>query len=213
MYVNEVPSPPGAVDESGAVRAMYYDAAGGRDQSRGPAVSDGTGGVAMHRLVAVLLVFLSFASAGQAFPPEPDESELIDPQVEMANLGRPIGVWEGSVEPLYDPVGMNRLQREGYTMRLTIRAESAELLIMEADGQPRPLDGEVYMYQVDNTVLVSYVLANGAFVEYQSLALGQVERNTLKGYLSRIVHNLVVPNSSPWRLVPVYGMVNLERVQ
>lgn len=166
----------------------------------------------MRKLVPFILVFLSSESIAQSFPPEPDGSELIDPQIEMASLGSPTGVWEGSIEPLYDPVGMNREQREGYKMRLTIRDRSAEIIVTESDGQERRLDGDIYIYQVDNTVLISYVLSNGAFVEYQSLALGQIERNKLKGYLSRVVHNLVIPNSSPWRLVPVYSLVNMERV-
>ena len=168
----------------------------------------------MKKIVALILMMAPALSSAQGYPPEPADSELIDPEREMQRLGWPMGVWRGVVEPLYDPIGMNRLEPEGYKIEITIRNQSAEIVVTELDGSLRRLDeGETYIYNVDNTVLVSYVNWNGAFVEYQSFALAQIEPDKIKGYVSRVVHNVVVPNNSPWRVIPVYALVELDRVQ
>jgi len=34
----------------------------------------------------------------------------------------------------------------------------------------------------------------------------------MRGFASRVVHNLVVEPTSPWRVTPVYSEVELERL-
>lgn len=166
----------------------------------------------MRTFGALALVFLTPASGAQIFPPPPDDSELIDSQVEMARLGSPTGTWEGWAEPIYDMAGINNGGRDRFKLRLVIRIQSAEIYVTEPNGEERILGGITYKHEVDNTVLLSYVLAANGFVEYQSIALAQIEPDKLQGSVTRLVHNLVIGNKSPWRMIPNYSVVTLERV-
>jgi len=166
----------------------------------------------MKKLMIILLCITSVAVLAQSFPQRSTEPQRLDPNEEKARLGWPTGNWEGFVQPLYNPVGLNSDQPGGYKILITIREQSAQVAFIETDGRPHQAFDETYIYNVDNTVLLSGVNRNGAFVEYQSIALAQIEPDEMNGYLSRFVHNIVLPTGSRERMMAMYGDVKLHRV-
>jgi len=165
------------------------------------------------KLTPVILAFLAAVSLAQDYPVEPGPSEMVDPFEEMARLGKPFGIWQGWIRPIRDPMMLMRNEPEGYQVQVTIRADSAEIMVSEGNGEVRHYEGEIYIYNAENTVLINYINRNGGgFVEFQTLALSQVEPARMRGFVSRVVHNLVVKPTSPWRVMPVYSEVELERL-
>ena len=171
------------------------------------------GALRMYRAIILLAVFFSPLVSAQDHTLDHTHPEYIDPQKEMARLGWPIGMWEGTLEVLYNPYWLDQEKEtvQKPDIRIRIREKSAEIHYKDDKGKYFSIPGEIYIYIRDNTVLVSHVYWNGGFVEYQSFALAQTDPDVIKGYHSRTVHNLVVPSTSDYRVMPSYALVELER--
>ena len=117
------------------------------------------------------------------------------------------------MEPLYDPVAaMTRVNPDGHGLRITINGDAVQMAWFEDDGERGPWCRESYIYTVEGTTMLNCINRNEAFVEHFSLFLAHVDKNSLAGFVSRGVHNWTVRKTSPWRLVPMYFRIELQRV-
>ncbi len=149
---------------------------------------------------------------GQELPPRLSDADYIDAQAELERLGPVDGVWVGTLRPILDPVGGYRDWPEGFPIRREISGEDVALWFIEKGDTLDPFLGDaIHLFAVDGTALVDYIAGNDAFNEVWSMSLNQIEPDRMKGFVLRTVHNFSMRKDSPWRIFPVYSVINLER--
>lgn len=166
----------------------------------------------MRVLIATVLALISATAIGQQYPDYPGEAETIDPERELESLGTFNGVWDGFLEVNYDPMGFYRDTRAGVRLRIVINDGNVQVQLYE-NGKPVRLAVENYIYGVEGTAMINTVNRNDGFVQNFSIFLAHVDRNRMEGYVSLNVHNFLYRRTSPWRIIPVYGRLIVDREQ
>ncbi len=167
------------------------------------------------RVFAFLVVcFSPFMTLADELPALSAESDKVDIAKELEALGSMDGEWVGMFKSLHDPNGANRNEPSGFMMRVIINGEDASLAFIEEGNKIEPFGGNEWLvFAQGGTALINYVAGNGAFTEIWTVSLGQIAPSKLRGYISRTVHNVGLRRDSPWRQFPVYGSIELERVE
>jgi len=166
----------------------------------------------MRRTAVVFLVSVIQITWAQEPPPRLTQDDFIDASVELERLGSIDGVWVGDLKTRFDPVGANREWPDGFPIRIEIQGDAVGLWNIEEGGVLEPFPGDaVLIFAVDGTALIDYVAGNETFNEIWSISLNHVDPDVMKGFVSRTVHNFAVKKDSPWRVFPVYSVMNLKR--
>ena len=161
-------------------------------------------------LLSVLTLFLATVRA-QNYPPAPGPADSVDPQQELESLGSLNGDWRGFLQVNYDPVGAYRNRGAGFEIFINISGNHVDVQVYDENRELTPLAVENYIYSVEGTAMINTVNRNNGFVENFSIFLAHVDRDRMEGYVSRTVHNYLVRNTSPWRVIPVYGRLIMDR--
>ncbi len=167
----------------------------------------------MRAAVLLLAASLYACAAPTEIPPEPTASEQIDPELELAALGSYDGVWEGSFAMVFDPVGAYRDRESPLKLRITIDGTEVDVQYYDEEQTLRPLAYQNYMQRLPGTALVYCVNGGNGYIESFTIFLAHVAEQRMEGHVSRGVHNYLVRNTSPWRVMPVHGPIVMERLE
>lgn len=163
-------------------------------------------------VAAVFGLWSSLVLAEEKLPPLTSSSDKIDARAELKRLGQMDGVWIGTVRPKFDPVGASRDLPDGFPIRVEMKGEDVKLSFIEKGSVLKPFPGDAgLVFAADGTALINYIAGNDVVTEVWSISLNHVDPNRMKGFISRTVHNFGVTKDSPWRVFPVYSVVDLER--
>lgn len=166
----------------------------------------------MRLAAAILIVLVHQSALTQDFPPLTSADDYIDANEEFERLGPMDGVWIGMLKPIHDPVGAYREWPDGFLIQIEIRGDDIGLWFIEEGNVLEAFPGDsVLMFAVDGTALIDYVAGSEIFNEIWSFSLNHVEPDLMKGFVSRTVHNFAIRRDSPWRIFPVYSVIDLER--
>jgi hypothetical protein len=162
--------------------------------------------------VAVFGFLTSLALAEEKLPPLSSSSDKIDARAELKRLGQMDGVWIGTVRPKFDPVGASRDLPDGFPIRIEMKGDYVTLSFIEKGGVLKPFPGDAgLVFAADGTALINSIAGSDVVTEVWSVSLNHVDPNRMKGFISRTVHNFGVKKDSPWRVFPVYSVVDFER--